>query len=204
MAQRDPPTAGRLSASDRRARILDAALPLFAADGYERASINTIVRATGTTKPVLYDHFGSKRGLYLALLERESQRLMSFVLDGLDPAAALDARLTHLAATTIRYVRRHPDAATLLLRTPDGDDVTREAHRQLHTAVHNLTTQLILADPAFVTTPGLSRSASASLQADLQSAALERLARWALKHPRTPVTTLAAAFVDLLFNGLGH
>jgi AcrR family transcriptional regulator len=194
----------RLSAAERREAILDAALPLFAREGYGRASINDIVVATTVTKPVVYDHFASKRDLYLALLEREGALLMSSMMDGFDPESPLDERLTHLARAAIRFVRRRPDSARVVFRTPDGDEVTRDAHQRMRAAAHDITVRLILADPAFEASPGLSRAASASLHAELQAATLERLALWALDHPSAPTTAMTGLFVDLLWNGLGH
>lgn len=200
----EPDRPHRLNATDRREAILDAALPLFAREGYGRASINAIVAATGVTKPVVYDHFGSKRGLYLALLERESDLMLRTALDGFDAAGPLDDRLRHVARGTVRAVRRRPHGARIVLRTPDGDDITRAAHEQLRTRAHDLAAVLILADPAFVASPGLSRKASASLHADLQNATLERLALWALAHPNAPATAVAEVFVDVLWNGLAQ
>lgn len=52
-----------------RQRLLRAALELFTARGYAATTVREIVVAAGVTKPVLYYHFGSKEGLYLALLE---------------------------------------------------------------------------------------------------------------------------------------
>lgn len=194
----------RLSADERREAILDAALPLFAREGYGRASINAIVDATSVTKPVIYDHFSSKQALYLAVLERESNRALAEVMTGFDPGSPLDQRLAHLARRTIRFVRRRPDSARIVFRTPDGDEVTRAAHQQLRARTQQLAGGLILADPAFEASPGISRAASASLQAALQGAVLERLAIWALEHPSAPAGALTAVFVDLLWNGLAH
>jgi AcrR family transcriptional regulator len=54
---------------DARQRLLVAALDRFTAQGYAAASVREIVAAAGVSKPVLYYHFGSKEGLYLALLQ---------------------------------------------------------------------------------------------------------------------------------------
>lgn len=54
---------------DVRERLLQAALELFARRGYAATSVREIVEMAGVTKPVLYYHFGSKEGLYLALLQ---------------------------------------------------------------------------------------------------------------------------------------
>lgn len=52
-----------------RERLLQSALTLFTSRGYAATSVREIVATAGVTKPVLYYHFGSKEGLYLALLQ---------------------------------------------------------------------------------------------------------------------------------------
>lgn len=69
------PTTVRLPAAERRRQILDVALEVFARKGYHDASMNDVAEAAGVTKPVLYQHFGSKRALYLELLRELGERL---------------------------------------------------------------------------------------------------------------------------------
>src|SRR5438045_8738680 len=59
----------RLPAPRRRRQLLDVALGVFAERGYHVTSMNDLAEAAGVTKPVLYQHFRSKRALYLELLE---------------------------------------------------------------------------------------------------------------------------------------
>ena len=59
----------RLPAAERRTLILDAALHEFAAKGFHATSMNDVAGTGGVTKPVLYQHFASKRALYLALID---------------------------------------------------------------------------------------------------------------------------------------
>lgn len=58
----------RLSAPERRSQLLDIAGRLFAEHGYHGLSMQQLGDAAGVTKPVLYQHFPSKRELYLALV----------------------------------------------------------------------------------------------------------------------------------------
>ncbi len=75
----------RLSASARRRQLLDAALDAFADRGFHATSMNEVAELAGVTKPVLYQHFGSKRALYQELLD--------------DVAATLEARIQEATAT---------------------------------------------------------------------------------------------------------
>src|SRR6476646_7442621 len=72
-------TPTRLPAARRRRQLLDVALETFAARGYHPTSMNDIAEAAGVTKPVLYQHFRSKRALYLELLEDVGGRLQDAI-----------------------------------------------------------------------------------------------------------------------------
>jgi AcrR family transcriptional regulator len=198
------PRPKRLPAAKRRSAILDAALPLFSRDGFAGTSINEVVAATGVTKPVVYEHFPSKRALYIALLRREGERMFTQLADALIADRPLDERLATIAERLVRFVRANRDAACLLLRTPGGDQTTIAAHRELRDALTIAVTDAILADPAFTSSPGLSRRASAELHAELQSAVFDRLAIYALEHPRASAHAISTLVTGFLWNGLGH
>jgi AcrR family transcriptional regulator len=80
-------TATRLPADERRQQLLSVACDLFAQSGFHETSMDDIAEAAGVTKPVLYQHFPSKRALYLELLEDTGRRL-------LDRLAEATARVT--------------------------------------------------------------------------------------------------------------
>jgi AcrR family transcriptional regulator len=65
----------RLPAPRRRRQLLAVALRVFAERGYHPTSMNDLAEAAGVTKPVLYQHFRSKRALYLELLEDVGEQL---------------------------------------------------------------------------------------------------------------------------------
>src|SRR4051794_9345898 len=73
-AETQPPRK-RLSAEDRRAAILDAALEVFAKRGYNGASIDEIAQAAGISKALIYEHFPSKKDLHVSLLDMHVQEL---------------------------------------------------------------------------------------------------------------------------------
>jgi AcrR family transcriptional regulator len=69
----------RLTANARREQILDVALEVFATSGFHGASMNEVAEAVGVTKPVLYQHFDSKRDLYQALIDQVGSRLLASI-----------------------------------------------------------------------------------------------------------------------------
>ena len=73
----------RLPRDQRRAQLLDAANEVFTSKGYHAAAMDDIAEAAGVSKPVLYQHFGSKLDLYLALLDASCDRLVEVVEEAL-------------------------------------------------------------------------------------------------------------------------
>src|SRR3546814_2702440 len=71
--------SSRLPAARRREQLLEVALHVFASRGFHQTSMNDVAEAAGVTKPVVYQHFTSKRALYLELLELVSRRLMASI-----------------------------------------------------------------------------------------------------------------------------
>jgi TetR/AcrR family transcriptional regulator len=68
------PRARREVEAGGRARLLAAAMRLFATKGYAGTSVRDILKAAEVTAPALYYHFGSKEGLFLALAREGVQR----------------------------------------------------------------------------------------------------------------------------------
>ena len=112
----------RLPATARREQILDVALDVFATNGFHGASMNDIAIAAGVTKPVLYQHFDSKRDLYKALLDEVGARL-------LDAIAKATANATDGKSTTelgfrayFRWVAEDHDGFKLLFGGGTSND----------------------------------------------------------------------------------
>jgi AcrR family transcriptional regulator len=69
----------RLPAAERRQQLLDVALECFSKQGFRGTSMTDIAEGAGVTKPVLYQHFGSKRELFLELLRDLGGRLRAAI-----------------------------------------------------------------------------------------------------------------------------
>ena len=72
-------TSGRLTAEQRRGQLFAVALELFAQRGYRATTMDDIAEAAGVTKPLLYQHFSSKRALYLELVDSIAHELVGAV-----------------------------------------------------------------------------------------------------------------------------
>jgi AcrR family transcriptional regulator len=72
--------ARRLTADARRRQLFDVALALFAEHGYAATTMDDIAEAAGVTKPLVYQHFDSKRALYLELLDVFSHEMVDRIV----------------------------------------------------------------------------------------------------------------------------
>ena len=77
----------RIPAEERRLRILDAAVEVFAEHGYNAAKMQDIAARAGVVPSVLYDHFASKRDLHITLLQQHAQQLRERSLRRLEGAS---------------------------------------------------------------------------------------------------------------------
>jgi AcrR family transcriptional regulator len=88
----------RLGAAARRETILTAAIPEFAASGYERTRIADIAAKVGVTEPVVFQNFGTKSGLFITVLDRMSAEVARYLADLGDHSADVAELLSVLLA----------------------------------------------------------------------------------------------------------
>jgi AcrR family transcriptional regulator len=118
-------TAEQLGARAGRSRraILDAAAPIFAERGYEAASLNEIILASGLTKGGFYFHFRSKRELALAVLQDGGERWVRLLDRELGATPTALERLVAAPRLIARLARRGEGPAALRRL---ADDLTRD------------------------------------------------------------------------------
>jgi AcrR family transcriptional regulator len=106
--------AKRQQKEQTRTRLVEAALRVFALQGYDHATVEEISLAAGHSKGAYYFHFDSKEGIFLELLstwiEAQTRRLRAFEASSPPPAVALIETLQSL----LRYDDRDPHWASLL------------------------------------------------------------------------------------------
>jgi AcrR family transcriptional regulator len=122
----------RLPAAERRSLILTVARHEFAEKGYHATSMDDIAEAGGVTKPVLYQHFDSKRALYLALIDDLAANMLQAIGDA--TANAPDGR-TQTERGIIAYfewMSANQDAFVVLFGSGSRND------EEFATAVRNV------------------------------------------------------------------
>jgi AcrR family transcriptional regulator len=87
--------------------MLDAAGAAFAERGFHAASMDAIAEAAGISKPMLYNYFGSKEGLYVAYVERSGRALLDAIRAAASPDAPPEERLRAGVLAFLAYIDDH-------------------------------------------------------------------------------------------------
>ncbi len=89
----------RMGAEERRAQLIESALPVFARKGYAAAGTRDLARAAGVTEPILYRHFDGKAGLFRAVLDEVQARVVGAIDARARGVRGAEARLKALATS---------------------------------------------------------------------------------------------------------
>jgi AcrR family transcriptional regulator len=96
-------------------RILKKALELFSEKGYDATSVREICEAAGITKPTLYYFYGSKEGVYRAIVDGALGTFQADMIRALSGNGSLRDRLVRMARTYVEATRREPDLARFVM-----------------------------------------------------------------------------------------
>lgn len=105
----------RMSGRERREQLLDVGRTLFAERGFEATSIEEVAHRAGVSKPIVYEHFGGKEGLYAVVVDREMQRLLHKLTSSLSGGSARDL-LEQAAVALLAYVETDTAGFRILVR----------------------------------------------------------------------------------------
>jgi AcrR family transcriptional regulator len=104
-----------MTGKERRAQLLDVGRRLFAERGLDGTSIEEIAARAGVSKPVVYEHFGGKEGLYAVVVDREVERFLTMattLLEGEDTMAKFEIAAVQL----LKYIQENSDGFRILVR----------------------------------------------------------------------------------------
>ncbi|MEV8568186.1 TetR/AcrR family transcriptional regulator [Streptomyces sp. NPDC051322] len=105
----------RMTGKERREQLLDIGRVLFAEKGFEGTSVEEIAAKAGVSKPVVYEHFGGKEGLYAVVVDHEMRRLLDMVTGSL--TAGHPRELCEQAAfALLDYIEEYTDGFRILVR----------------------------------------------------------------------------------------
>jgi AcrR family transcriptional regulator len=104
-----------MTSAARREQLLDVGRSLFAERGFEATSVEEIASKAGVSKPVVYEHFGGKEGLYAVIVDREMQKLLGSIegaLTGDHPRRLLE----QAALALLTYIEDDTDGFRIMVR----------------------------------------------------------------------------------------
>src|ERR1700748_3693784 len=105
----------RMTGTERREQLLDVGRTLFAERGFEATSIEEIAARAGVSKPVVYEHFGGKEGLYAVVVDREMSDLLQRLTAAL--SSGHPRQLVEQAALALlTYIEEQTDGFRILSR----------------------------------------------------------------------------------------
>jgi AcrR family transcriptional regulator len=201
--QGSKPARRRLSAIDRRAAILDAALEVFSSRGYHAASIDEIAGEAGISKALIYEHFPSKKELHASLLERHVQEIFERLAQsaaGPDPG---EVRLRAGVDAFLEWVETHPRAFRLLFRDNFEIDVAELLQRLQQQATFAIAG--LMASEPIAEVHGVSeteRRLAVEMFAQQLSGAVQSLAIWWQEHPKVKRGFVVDCVMDFAWLGL--
>jgi AcrR family transcriptional regulator len=105
----------RMSGRERREQLISVGRTLFADKGFEAVSVEEIAATAGVSKPVVYEHFGGKEGLYAVVVDREMNQLLTTIsgaLQGTHPRQLLE----QAGMALFDYIESQPDGFRILVR----------------------------------------------------------------------------------------
>lgn len=99
----------------KRERVLDAALLEFSENGYKNASVNTIVKLAGISKGSLFHYFGTKKGLFNAIVDAAIEQVKNYLRNTRQETETLDIfqKLERLLMSGFSFIEKRPKLASI-------------------------------------------------------------------------------------------
>lgn len=111
----------RMTGKQRREQLIEIGRKLFADKGFEGTTVEEIAAKAGVSKPVVYEHFGGKEGLYAVVVDREIRTLLDGITGALTTRGSSRALLEQAALALLDYIEGSTDGFRILVRdSPTG------------------------------------------------------------------------------------
>jgi AcrR family transcriptional regulator len=187
-----------MTGQERREQLLDVGRRLFAERGFEATSIEEVAARAGVSKPVVYEHFGGKEGLYAVVVDREMQSLLDRVNSALTAGHPREL-LEQAALALLDYIEQQTDGFRILVR----DSPVTSATGNFSSLIGDIASQVEYILAAEFEGRGYD-AALASLYSQALVGMVALTGQWWLE-ARTPAKDeVAAHLVNLAWNGLSH
>jgi AcrR family transcriptional regulator len=188
-----------MTGAQRRQQLLDVGRELFGQRGYEATSIEEIAARADVSKPVVYEHFGGKEGLYAVVVDREMQRLLDRFTSALSAPGHPRELLERAALVLQDYIEADTDGFRVLTR----DAPVASAGGTFSSLIGEVARKVEHILGSQFATRGYD-----PLLAELYSQALvgmvAQVGQWWLDSRAPGGREVAAHLVNLAWNGLAH
>jgi AcrR family transcriptional regulator len=187
----------RMTGPQRRSQLVDVGRGLFAVRGLDGTTIEEIAAAAGVSKPVIYEHFGSKEGLYTQVVEFEFRILLTAITDALTEEAKPRVLVERAALALLTYIEERTDGFRILLR----DAPPSQPEGAFSTLLSHVTSQVeyILSDE--FARRGFS-AADGAMYAQMLVGMVAMTGQWWQDSRQPDKRAVAAHLVNLAWNGL--
>ena len=186
-----------MTGSQRREQLLQVGRSLFADKGFEGTSVEEIAASANVSKPVVYEHFGGKEGLYAVVVDREISLLTAGITTALTSDGSSRELLERAAMALLDYVEGSTDGFRILVRdSPPGQatgtfaSLMSDVASQVEYLLANQFKHRDL-DPK-----------AAPMYAQMLVGMVALTGQWWLEHRRFKKADVAAHLVNLAWNGL--
>ncbi len=181
------------------ARILDAALKLFSARGYEATSTREICELAGITKPTLYYFFESKEGIYRALVQTAFEDYERVIEEGLSVPGGLREKLKRISELMFQRACAKPERVKLLfsivysVNSPFAQ-LVQSSHEAMVERMYKLVSDAALAKEFSAGDAGVRMTV-------LTGALVEAISNYLISGKPELTTELAHSIIDTVLDG---
>jgi AcrR family transcriptional regulator len=187
-----------MSAAQRREQLIATGRQLFAERGFDATSIEEVAARAKVSKPVVYEHFGGKEGLYAVVVDREVRALLERITTALTAGHPREL-LEQAALALLDYIETDTDGFRVLVRESPVESATGNFSSVLNDVAHQA--EHILG-AEFKRRDYDPRLAELYSQALVGMVAL--VGRWWLEVRKPRKEVVAAHLVNIAWNGLSH
>lgn len=185
----------RMTGRERREQLIVIGRAAFAELGFDGASVEEIAARAGVSKPVVYEHFGGKEGLYAVIVDREMLALEKVIAHSLSEGTWRE-RIEKATVALLNYVEQETDGFLILVRdSKPGDE------RSYSTLLNSSVGQVSYILGAAFERRGLDAKL-AGLYAQALVGMVSMTAQWWLDTRQPAKEVVAAHIVNLCWNGL--
>jgi AcrR family transcriptional regulator len=186
-----------MTGPERREQLIAVGRRLFAEKGFEATSVEEVASKASVSKPVVYEHFGGKEGLYAVVVDREIQALLGGITKALDEDDSARALLERATLALLDYIERDSDGFRILVRdSPPG-----QATGSFASVLGDVATQVEHLLAAEFKQRGLDPK-SAPIHAQMLVGMVALTGQWWLDRRKFKKEQVAAHLVNLAWNGL--